>query len=208
MTLRCPVCRGHLSAADTIEGAWLEDEDAWIYRYACGSCLSIVSQRVEEISHERRRPGSDPPKVDIASGVVARVVEALEDASRRGALRDAVLDVQADEARRVLLRVPAIFRIARPAWTTVARLARAASYLEEGNDELVTRTQLIPEPPDAARSRVRHVDGMTFRRLESGTPLYLRAFDGETLIVTMSPGAELQTELIAQPDLVTPEPDD
>lgn len=118
---RCPVCRTPLTPDRTIEETWLPDDAAWDYRYACTSCLSIVVQRIPEISETRPRVAGSVPVVDISAGVVARVLARLRESAEGGRLADTVAALVEDAERRVLLRVPEIFAVARPGWGDVVR---------------------------------------------------------------------------------------
>ena len=125
---RCPVCKAWLSADRTIDEAFLPDESAWNYRYACGSCLSVVLQRIPEISESRPRVIASAPAVDIAGAVVARVLASLRDAAEEGRLPDVVTALVLDEARRLLVRIPEVFAVARPGWGERVRMAARVWY--------------------------------------------------------------------------------
>lgn len=207
MTLKCPVCRGHLSTSNTIDEEWLEDQDAWIYRYACGGCLSVVSQRIPEISQERPRVEAQPPKIDVGAGVVARLLETLRAAAADESLHRVVASVLSDPERRLLLRIPEVFAVARPGWGDRVMLADRACYRHEQSETLTIvpeRVTLRRYSPSATRSDPVAV-------LARGEVFLIRGIDANRFLLAWQPdpfvaGVAAALEYVADPDLVAPDP--
>jgi hypothetical protein len=121
---RCPVCKAILSADRAIEERWFPEEERdahWLYRYACRGCVSVIGF---EISESRGpRPPTGHTRVDIPAVQVTRALEELSRAADIGELVARVDAIREDPERRILLRVPELFSVARPAWGSRVRPA-------------------------------------------------------------------------------------
>lgn len=124
--LLCPGCGHTLENARPVEGPRLpslaENESA----LTCGACLAIVAIFEERVGEEELwKPAA---KIHVGGGVMARALERLRDADAQGALRDAYDEIRSDPDRRVALRVPEVFRVARRALATRAAVGRPFGF--------------------------------------------------------------------------------
>lgn len=203
---RCPVCRTPLTADRTIEELYRPDDASWDYRYSCPSCLSVAVQSIPEISEARPRVAGSSPVVDIAAAVVTRVIASLRESAEQGRLAETVASLVEDERRRVLLRVPEVFAVARPGWGEVVRLAGPvwypssdASMFEEGRAASTILARYDPDRVTSIRIVLHKED--RFR--------VLRAEDARFVLARIPPSASDRIldprELVATPDLLLPD---
>lgn len=203
---RCPVCKTWLSADRTIDERFLPEEAAWDYRYACASCLSVVVQRIPEISESRPRVTASAAAVDIAGAVVARVLASLRDAAEQGRLPDAVTTLVRDEQRRMLMRIPEVFSVARPGWGEMVRLAAQAWYPR-------LDATMFPQTRSASTTLMRDEFeyASSFRVVVSkGDRMRVVRVDDARFVLERASISRLDlildpAELIATPDLVLPD---
>lgn len=114
-----------LSTDRTIDETWVRREpgpDLWIYRLSCPQCLTIASVEIPEVSALTRSEPSSP-QVDVAGGVVARVLERLRDASGPAELAEIHRATREEAELRVLLRIPEVASLVKPAFVDGAWLA-------------------------------------------------------------------------------------
>lgn len=96
--------------------------DLWIYRLSCAQCLSVALVEVPEVSALSRSEPSRPV-VDIAGAVVARILERLRAAAGRAELAEVHRATREEPEHRVLLRIPEVAALVRPAFADGAWLA-------------------------------------------------------------------------------------
>lgn len=213
---RCPVCATMLSTDRTIEERFVRrdpEPDLWVYRLACPQCLTVALVEVPEISALSRSEASSPV-VDVAGGVVARLRERLTAASGREAISAVLADARAHPEHRVLLRIPEMLALARPAFAEGAILAEdlvldwpALRDSTRPSGRLVLHRSARAVPQD---SPVGIVGEALELRLYAGSKVRILGVEGGTFLLKPPRDAELLEwladveMLLAWADFVTP----
>jgi hypothetical protein len=189
---RCPVCKALLSTDRTIDERWTRRHpgpDLWVYRLSCAQCLTISSVEIPEVSAlVRSEPG--PPAVDVAGAVVARVLERLRAASGPGELAEIHRAAREEREHRVLLRVPEVAALLRPAYGERAWTAEdlvvdwpALHDSSRPSGRLTLRRSTRTLPPDAVADPVVMVGEALELRLRAGMRLRILGFEGGALLL-------------------------
>jgi hypothetical protein len=172
---RCPVCKAILSADRAIDERWFPEEkgDAhWLYRYACRGCVSVIGFEIAETRGPR--PASGHTRVDIAAAQVTRALEQLSRAADIGELAAQVDAIRADPERRILLRVPELFAVARPAWGSRVRAAEPLLGTMLGPRLLGAGAKVSLRPLDPGERNRRQKPGpIRVATLEDDGPMHL-----------------------------------
>lgn len=197
-----------LTADRTIEERWVPraagtGPDLWVYRLACGRCLSVIRVEVPEIGASARSEASGA-RVDVAGPVVARLLERLAAAVETGELAREVAAAAGHPEHRVLLRIPEVLARARSAYGADVRLrGDLALRWPVGPERPSGRLVLVESPPLAG--------GGLALRIAAGRVLRVLGADGGALLLEPpreDPDLAITLErveaLIAWPDLVLP----
>ena len=126
--MTCPVCGAALRDDRQIDSSWDSHYERRQELFSCTGCHSIIGR--ETVARENDRGA---PFVHTAASIVVRALQRLQEATERGAIREAVRALVVEPERRALLRVPELRALTAPAFIGPVTLAVAAAFSTRGS---------------------------------------------------------------------------